>query len=479
MEIACLVLFSLIIYAKTITYGLTIDDQQRFNRLVKPEKVGDKYKVLPGEKPPSFWVGFWTSLHTSGRYLFNVKIEHISNVVIHTINTVLVYLAFGGTSVSLFTACLFCVYPMNDQVAVWMNGKRYGISTMLVLLAWWLKPAGIILYPFTALWQSCAFPLPIMFVTTKWWYLAFITPIFLFVWNKKILRWIDGKKSSVPTPSLFKFGVHKLVIGTKTFGYYFWNMVIPTRIQFLHTFIDTYGFSNKLNKEVETPDYDFWKGVCAFVVYGLILISTYQTQAFIGFFWYGLFIIQWCNFGPMMHQYIANRYVYLPSIGFLYGIVSCIVSYIPSPYSMYAIIALLTYYTTRTVLHIRMYRSLEDTTKYGITEEPNQVRMLANTAANHLKNNTFIYAIFYAAEGLRIDPNSFQLNMIMANSLCAFGRPDIAKLHVEKAKENHTEEAIEIQKVYVKQIEDIIDNMMQQIKPKQPQDLGVFRDIRK
>ncbi len=77
----------------------------------------------------------------------NVGIMHLTNVVIHMINGILVWVLFrllvGGRFVPLMVALLFIVHPLSVECFAWLNGRMIMLSTtfslasLIVFDYWW------------------------------------------------------------------------------------------------------------------------------------------------------------------------------------------------------------------------------------------------------------------------------------------------------------------------------------------------------
>lgn len=66
---------------------------------------------------------------------------HLVNLLIHAVNTVLVYLVtqrlFGRHAASLAVGVLFAVHPVNTESVAWISGRADLFAAMFVLIAWW------------------------------------------------------------------------------------------------------------------------------------------------------------------------------------------------------------------------------------------------------------------------------------------------------------------------------------------------------
>ena len=93
--------------------------------------------------PLHFWLSP-DSLLNSLNYLiakFNPFIYHLTNIILHSLNTILVFLflnLFFKTEASFLGACLFAAHPVHTEAVAWVSGRPYIITSIFILCAYFL-----------------------------------------------------------------------------------------------------------------------------------------------------------------------------------------------------------------------------------------------------------------------------------------------------------------------------------------------------
>jgi len=304
MHILIIIGVSLLFYWRTIKYGYVSDD----------------VLVKASSKPTGkFWVDLWSEFR--GVCYFNAKREHAISLTIHTINSVLVYLAFGANNISFWAAILWCINPANNQCAIWLSGKAYSMSVLLILLGVWLKPF-IPAYFYVYHWGINGIVYPLVYFNMHPHWLIFLFPLY-FIVRKKILRDIKIVKSDAATTRMKKITPEKFVLGIKTFSYYVAITLIPIRLGMYHDFGYVYGLTKEDCASVTKLDAHFWLGLILCLAFGWLMLSNWNNGIGLGLWWWCVFISMWCNL-VVIQQFIAERYLYAASIGLMYSL-SCII----------------------------------------------------------------------------------------------------------------------------------------------------------
>lgn len=72
---------------------------------------------------------------------FNPFAYHLTNIILHSLNTILVFLflhLFFKTEASFLGACLFAVHPIHTEAVTWVSGKPYITTSLFILSAYLL-----------------------------------------------------------------------------------------------------------------------------------------------------------------------------------------------------------------------------------------------------------------------------------------------------------------------------------------------------
>ena len=285
-------------------------------RTLKYSYVSDDVLIRASSKPTGkFLPDLWSEFR--GLCYFNPKREHLISMVIHTINCCLVYLAFGADKVSFWASILWAINPANSQCAIWLSGKPYAMSVMIILLGVWIKPF-IPLYFFIYYWGINAIMFPLVFVNMHPHYVVLLFPLY-FIIRKKIITDIKTVKGDASTPRMRNITPEKFVLGVKTFSYYFITALFPIRLGMYHEFGYVFGLTKEDSDSVTKLDAHFWLGLILCILFTWLMIINWNNGIGLGLWWWTVFISMWCNI-IVIQQFLAERYLYAANIGLMYAL---------------------------------------------------------------------------------------------------------------------------------------------------------------
>lgn len=389
--IVLLILLNIVLLARSIRYKLTVDDEGR-----------TKYKKGQFNKLTTLW----RMLRSSGNCNPNLTIDHILSILIHTTTVVLIYIFFNNFMLAL----LFSLHPVNIQVSTWLNGKRYAISTILVLFMLKTMPYGIIIFPILSFFQINGIMTPILYAMSGYWWVIFAYPILFAFGKDHILRQIANRyQNHAPAGELRNTGHNKLIIGIKTFGFYTTHILLPTKVAFLHTFLDRFGTSNEDNEYWYSINWHFWRGLIMLLTIGTFMFLNWNNHIGKGLFWYLIFIVQWCNYPISITQSVTDRYCYLPMIGLL----AVLCQIVPTTY-LYVYAG---YLLAKHIQTLPMYNGIEGTLTHNSFVYPKHLRIYASKAEHYMKQHLFHNAYGECVLGLRVRKNDFRLLTLGAKCL--------------------------------------------------------------
>lgn len=223
MELILIIATVTIFYIRTLEYSIIVDDIRQYAFV----KNGD-YKWRKQHKNPviSLIKNIRNKLYSGGTFGANTIYDHAFTTALHAVTCCLIYLAFNQTTTALWTSLLYAVNPINNQTAIWINGRRYQIVIILSLLAIIFKPIGYLFYMMTPIFQFTAFFLPVLYIDISPLFL--IPPLISIFLMRKFIResyqermkriWNNDQK-------LWSFNRVKVVI--KVYGTYFFKMIHP------------------------------------------------------------------------------------------------------------------------------------------------------------------------------------------------------------------------------------------------------------
>jgi hypothetical protein len=113
--IPALVIFNILLYWRTISYGYVIDDID-WQRIIRP-CLSNK-DITP---PNRIMYAIYGSLPIP------VYLDHAITLTLHIITVLLI------SAISPIAALLFSAHPCNHQTAVWLNGRRYSVLNITFL----------------------------------------------------------------------------------------------------------------------------------------------------------------------------------------------------------------------------------------------------------------------------------------------------------------------------------------------------------
>ena len=413
-----IILTNLLVFWRTLRYSLVIDDRCRYLNI--EERKGYKttlWRVLKN----------WTY---SGHCDINIQIDHLCTIFLHTTTCCMIYIAFGESTQALLASLLFSVLPVNNQVSIWLNGKRYACNAILVLAMWYMKPLGWVFWLFTPLWNINAFMAPMLFLRTQWWWLAFTIPLFLLIgWNTIYKRWL-GRIAMMPEGEIRTIAPRKLKLVPKAFGYYFWHCIFPRDMAFYHMLLSNFGHSEKDNKECYALDAQFWVGVVTLAGVLTTMALNWHNPLGLGLFWYLVFLAQYLHFPISVTQAIAERNTYIANIGLMWAVsYLCLTTPILFP-------ILFTYYLTKLWNFMPAYKDLYNFYGYSLHTFPDHFRARAHRAKLHLEQKQYFFAVRECAIGLYHRPTDCRLNILMAQALINLGMFGDAEVRLKTVEDN-------------------------------------------
>ncbi len=417
-----LILFvaTIAMFYKTMYCGYVVDDVQRVISL-KRSKAEFKAKKM---KALDFWK---EALYGAGLFK-NPKYEYAFNMAVHFANCSLIYKMSG----SLIAALLYLVNPINNQTAIWMNGRRYALTILAVLLTWNFHILGIVLFPFCAWLHVSGIAMPLLFLWTKqWWIVPVGIAVAIIFGRKQILNVMgsrkrefkDGNENQKITPK-------KLILYVKSIGYNLFRCVLPLQPAMYHNFLFYFSGSKEHIEDGYKINADFIKGVLALSLLGYLMIFQHNFWAF----WFLLFISQWCNLYQVTMN-SADRYCSLANVGVMI-MVAQYANMLPQPYGMAVIVGLGALYITKYQPLFRAYTSIENFYLYHLYIQPDLVNPRYFLAKFYLTNNDVYSAFATIKKGLQFRPHDFKFLLTMMECMFALNKIEPAFKVLAVAEKN-------------------------------------------
>lgn len=391
---------------RVLGYGLVVDDVRRVK-----DVLGGLYERCGGLR----WCGerlygvgtfAWRCCRGedrcvkcvgSGGWRVNVRVERVLTVLMTSVVGVLIYWVFGRGEVSLAAAVLYVINPVNHQVTVWLNGRRYMMVVVVVLLMM-LVPYGILLYPLTYLFHGSGIFAPV--VLGLGWEWVFV-PFMLLVNRKRLKKFVGSRLKMIVSPDLLNWSPKRLLVCVKMFGFHFWQMVFPWRVRMSYGYLSEWGMNREGNEAAYRIDLRFWLGVAAL---GLGVGGLFTEQR-----WYFLFILiglgQWCGVVSVF-QYCADRYVSVVNIFVMY-LLSFWTYKLFGFYGTVVLVGVAGYYLAELLHVMEMYRDMDHYFEYHRFYDPKNPVVGKFHVNARLQNKDVLGAWELVKEGLKHHPTDF------------------------------------------------------------------------
>ena len=400
---------TLFFYRRTVNYGYIIDDIQ----------------VATHERTGRFWRDLWYQIR--GHAYFDAKREHTITLLIHTINCILIYKAFGSNNISFLAAMLFAVNPVNNQASVWLSGKVYALATTCILLGWWIKPLFPVLYFASFYFSLNGVLIPLLFLFVSPHIFTLLLPLLVFKFKKRLVN--EPKRRYKQGSQLMReLSPRKLIICIKTLGYYFRLCLFPFKLGMCHKYLHEYGLTVDETEKWYRLDKYFWLGVSIIITLG---IGIFMKWNMFGLIWFVLLTAQWCNFLILNHP-ICERYVYLSNIGLMIFLSQILLSI---PYGTYLAVAIFTFYITKLWFFLPAYNTNYAYFKSNKSEFSDVAIAYNQEGLEAIRFGQPSTALDIFMQGLFCRPFDFRINYNSANLMLGMGKFDQAKFFLHRAEQ--------------------------------------------
>jgi hypothetical protein len=318
-----------------------------------PQNVFRERHVLGGPTAQNFhWalrsyqMGHWVPL-TRLTYLldqrfFNLNpgVMHVEDVLLHIVGSVLVYVLLVTMTGAIWRSCvvaiLFAVHPMHVESVAWITERRDVLSTPLLLMAtlayvrfarvrgefgkWLWYATALILYALSLTAKAMGTTLPVILLLLDFWPLRRMDRPGH--WRKLLMEKVPflilAVADSIPAVQAQRAVGAAVSVAAEpvsarianagvTYVLYLWKLVIPTGLSAMYP----------LPPEMRSPQQ---------VLLSLLLLTGLVGSAWIwrrrwpyllvGLGWFLLTLLPVSGLVQSGPQAMADRYSYLPSIGF-------------------------------------------------------------------------------------------------------------------------------------------------------------------
>lgn len=434
LESLVLILFNIALYYKSINFEVIMDDYQWWK--TRREKGFTPLKTS--------WRAFIDDRFYSGTTIgTNLKVEHGVKIFLHIAICLLMYFALGHNQVSFWGAMLYACNPINNQTALWLNGRRYVVNIILVLLMMLIPVAAPLLYVATGLFQVTAFFSPVLLLGHSPWFLLMI-PIFLALGYKKIKGKCEGRAGAMADGDLKTFKPTRFIVIVKTFGFFFFKMIIPQVCAMQYPDRIKWGLTQEGTDDAYKIDRSFYIGCGAIACSGLAIYCIPAVYRPWGLF-LTLAILQWSAVLPIT-QILSDRYCSLPNVFMMF-----FVSYLAHFSGIFYIPIMIlvgTYYCICLSAVFPMYKNLTDFYAYHLNHFPhlswyrhNLIKDLMNEGQHEMASAQTFHGLMHDKKDFRLLIWGAVMSMLKGNFVHAeeFLKEAEKNMYINKAKENMAE----------------------------------------
>lgn len=426
-----IVLVCLVSYYSTMRNSHIIDDIGNYRRRVlEMEKFSFKNRIKGGIKGLVRFIH--ERLYGCCTFTLNIQIDNLFRLSLFALCSVMIYYAFGQNTVSFWAAILYAINPINNQVSMWSNGRRYLINVILVMAMLLLGPLyGTILYPLTLFFHVTALFSVVVYYSP--WPLLAMAAMAVIAFPSLRVK-IRNRFRMVFDQDRLAFTPKRLVIIIKHYGHFFFKMIFPGVCQLVYSKLYYWGITARGNKDAYSFNRDFYQGIAAIVLSGLLFwilpdsLRGYALFMFIG-------TLQWCAIIPCT-QDLADRYVSVPTAFMMFFVSYLLLTYLPQA-SMAIISCLIVYYLVNLNTVKRMYRSIWDFFEYQKFYSPDIPSPVKEHIKHLLKEQDYVLAFALCRETLKYIPNDYI--MLYQAAVCnrAVGDLKEARRLIDLAAQNY------------------------------------------
>ncbi|MFN8353918.1 MAG: tetratricopeptide repeat protein [Spirosomataceae bacterium] len=290
-----------------------------------------------GNYHPLTMLSYWLEYQVAGR---NAWVYHLTNLLIHLVNSWLVYRLIyrlnGGFLVAAVTSVLFAIHPLHVESVVWAAERKDVLYTLFFLLSfgaylryveanrmnkhYWL---AFLFFVLSCLSKGMAVVLPVVLLLTDYLFLnrrltfslvieklpffavALATGIVSIMAQRSI-----GADATTVMNQAYSLSERLVLVGYGLF-FYWSKMVAPFGIMAF------YPYPAIINHQIPSFYYGGF-GLLLLLIVGLYLLGRKNKQVWWGAGYFFIVILPVSQLLPIGSALMADRYFYVSSIGSLF-----------------------------------------------------------------------------------------------------------------------------------------------------------------
>ncbi|OQX25419.1 MAG: hypothetical protein BWK80_15625 [Desulfobacteraceae bacterium IS3] len=279
---------------------------------------------------PLTWLSHILDCHLFG---LNAGMHHLSNVLIHTANSVLLFLLLrwmtGNLWASAFVAALFAVHPLRAESVAWVSERKdvlgafFWMLTLLMYVSYTKKPGiarfapVLLLFALGLMAKPMLVTLPFVLLLVDYWPLRRFSEKNASLFWEKMPLFALAAASSIVTVFAQKSGGLVRSLETYPLDIRIANALV-SYIKYIGLTILPRGLAFHYPYPESIP---LWQTVGAFLILSgvsVFVIRKRETFPFltVGWLWYLGTLVPVIGFVQVATQALADRYTYIPSVGF-------------------------------------------------------------------------------------------------------------------------------------------------------------------
>ncbi len=461
-----LVCLSVVLYTPAMRGDFIWDDDAYIVRNPLLRAPDGLHKIWFSKQQPS---QYFPMVYTS--FLLEYKLwglepfgYHITNIVLHTVNCLLLWLFFHwlGFRWGWIAAVIFAVHPLHVESVAWITERKNVLMmffSMLSLLSWlrfldnsgrskrgWLFYAlSLLLYAFALFSKTTACPLPVAFVLVLWLKNVSITARRLL----QIVPFVLLSLAMGTVAMLWEYTrgagglaleelnyLERFLLAARALWFYLGKLFWPTKLTFSYP---------KWDIDAAEPGQYVW--LVLWVIVGWCIwrwqsrIGRGAVAAIVFFVAMLIPMLGFFSLYTFYYTYVADHYVYFATagpIGLTVGAGWFIARRLGRGGRMVATVASVAVVVVLSVLTLRqcyIYRNLETLWRDTIAKNPESYMAYDNLGVLFTSRGQVDEAIGLFQKALQIEPNDGEVHYDLAAALKQKGRLDKAISHYQRAAE--------------------------------------------
>ncbi|KJU84862.1 Tetratricopeptide TPR_2 repeat protein [Candidatus Magnetobacterium bavaricum] len=393
-------------------------------------------------------------------YRLNPGGHHLTNLIIHMINTVLVfYVLFrmtAGKWQSAFVAAMFAVHPLTVESVAWISERKNVLCTMFWLMTMlaYHNYARLDDAPFTGIRlrkyllvllslaialmaKPMAVTLPFVLILMDVWPLRRFTypriaekiPFFVLCAISSIITYVVQKEAHAVQPLSMLPLANRVFTATVNYVQYLYMMINPSKLAIFYP----YPYNMPL-----------WEPCAAFVL--LMAISIYALVSgsrrpyfIVGWLWYLGTMVPVIKLVQTGREAIADRYTYVPLIGIYiimaWGSTELLQnSRFKRPVLAAIAAVMLVFYGSMTWAYTGHWKNSLTLFKHAIDAVEDNYQAYNNYGNALIDDDRLDEAIGYFAKGIELKPDSAELRSSMGDALTRQGKFEEAMIHYVRSQ---------------------------------------------